>query len=144
MASSTYPGRQSPLKKRRDSALSLSHPGQSRGHRWRWWKGLGTPGTCTCGQTGTKCCCCRGSPPRCLAASPGDGPRRSGACSPGGGSTAPRPLLGRYLGSWTRKCARRAYTVCSLQQTAHTPLGSQHPLLWKEEGSTTTVSSGVS
>lgn len=134
-AGSTYLGCQPPLKKKHDFALSLSHPGQSRGHRWRWWRVLGTPEPCTCSHSGTKCCYCRGTLPPCPAASPGGGPRRSGACSPGGGSTAPRLLSGQYRDSWTQKCARRAYTGCSRPQTARRPPGSRRPLLrgerWK-------------
>ena len=134
-ASSTHPGCQPPLLKKHDSAPSLwSHPGRSRGHQRRWSRGPGTPGPSTCSQTGTKCCCyCRDSLTSCPAASRGGGPRRSGACSPGGGSTALRLLLDQSLGSWTQKCARRAYTGCSLRRTAHKPPGSRRPLLWKDE-----------
>lgn len=132
-ASTTHPGFQPPLKKKHDFALSPSHPGQSRGHRWRWWKGPGTLEQCTCSQTGTKCCCCRCTLSTCPAASPGSGLRRLGACSPGGGSTAPRIMLGQFPGSWTQKCERHAYTGCSLQQNAHRPPGSRRPLLRKDE-----------
>lgn len=131
--SSTHPGSQPPLKKKRDFAPSLCHPGRSRGRRWRWWRGLGTPGTCTCSQTGTKCCCHRGTLTPCPAASLGGGLRRSGACSPVGGSTAPRLQSGQFPDSWTRKCARHAYTGCSPPQSAHRPPGSQRPLLRKDK-----------
>lgn len=120
----THPGCHSPLRKKHGSARSPSHPGPSRGHRWRWWTGPGTPGPCTCPQTGTrKCCYRRGTLPLCPVASPGGGPRRSVAYSPGGGSTAPRRLWGQSPGSWTQKCGRRAYTGCSRRQTAHRPPG---------------------
>lgn len=132
-ASSTHPGCQPPLKKKHGFAPSPSHPGQNRGHRWRWWRGPATPEACTCSQAGTKCCCCRGSLPPCPATSPGGGPRRSGACSPGGGSTAPRLLLGRFRDSWTQKCARRAYTGCSPRRTAHRPPGSRRPPLRRDQ-----------
>lgn len=131
-ASSTHPGCQPPLKRKRGFALSLSRPGQSRGHRWRWWRGPGTPGPSTCSLTGTKCCYCPGTLPPRPAASPAGGPRHSGACSPGGGSTAPRRLLGRCPDSWTQKCGRRAYTGCSQRRSARRPPGSRRPLLWKE------------
>lgn len=129
-AGSSHPGRWPLLKTTRDFDQSLSHPGRNRGHRLRWWKGQGTPEGCRGSQTGPKCCCCRGTPlPPGPVASPGDGPRRWGACSPGGGSTAPQLLWGQFQDSWTQKYARHAYTGCSRPQNAHRPLGSQCPLL---------------
>ncbi len=131
-ASSAHLGCQPPLRRKHGFAPSPSHPGQSRGHRWRWWRGPGTPEACTCSPAGTKCCYRRGSLPPRPAASPGGGPRRSGACSPGGGSAAPRLPSGQFPDSWTRKCARRAYTGCSLRRTAHRPPGSRRPPLRRD------------
>lgn len=131
--SSTHHGCQLPLKKKHDFARTRSHPSQSRGHRWRWWTGLGKPETHTRSQTGTKCCYRWGTLPNCRAASPEGGLRRLGACSPGGGSTAPRLLLGQFRDRWIQKCARHAYTGCNLRQTAHGPPGSRRPRLWKDQ-----------
>lgn len=129
--SSTHRGCPRPLRKTRDFVLTPCHPSQSRGHRWRRWTGPGTPQPCTHSHRETKCCYFRGTPPACLVALPEDGPRRSGACSPGGDSAVPPLLLGQSRDRWTQTCARHAYIGCNPRRTAHRPLGSRRPLLRK-------------
>lgn len=129
--SSTHRGCLLPLRKTRDFALTQCHPSLSRGHRWRRWTGPGTPQPCTHSHREAKCCYFRGTLSACLVASPEDGPRHSGACSPRGGSTVPPLWLGQSRDRWTQKCARHAYTGCNPRRTAHRPLGSRHPLLRK-------------
>lgn len=128
----THPGCQSLLKRKPGFDQCLSHPGQNRDHQWRWRRGMETTGQSVCSQTGTKCCYCRGTLPKCPVASPADGPRHWEACSPVGGLRAPLPPFDRNPGSWTRKCARRACTGCIRRQTAHMPPGSLHPLLRRQ------------
>lgn len=130
--SSTHRGCRIPLRKKRDSVPTRSRPSRSKGHRWRRWTGQETPGTCTRSRTGTTGRCCRGYLSACPAASPGAGPRRSGAYSPGGGSAAPRPPWGRCRDRWTRTCERRACTGCSRRRSARRPPGSRHPLLGRD------------